>query len=437
MKRSDSGVISRAVRHLTTAGERELMLSGYKEASAHLEQALELLMTLPPGRQRDELELTVRTRTSTVRKATVGPAAEQVRIELVRCQELCEELGDRPELGSVLYSFWQLHLFRAQYPESLRYAQLCLAEAERSGNLDILIQSYVALSNTYFWFCDLKEAEESYKQVLAHYDPARHGHHALHFGMDPGVLALMFGTWVPQITGRFAEAAERHAEVVRLKDTLPHALSIALALNTTCCYHVNRGDSEGARRAGQAMIDLARLHGLFVYEIIGIHFRGWGAAKSGDVDKVIDEVRSTYANYVKHVGGLAQTYIAMLAAGVFEEAGELDEALETLERALEVAESEQCRELAYHAELMRLRGDLLARVGRADEAVPALHRALELAVERGQPPFALRAALGIHRIADRQGEDLSAARDLVRTQLARFGPDERDGELDRARAMLG
>lgn len=148
-------------------------------------------------------------------------------------------------------------------------------------------------------------------------------------------------------------------------------------------------------------------------------------------------MRATYASYVTHVGGLAQTYIAMLAAGVFEEAGAVDEAIETLDRALDVAESETCRELAYHAELMRLRGDLLARAGREDEALDALRRALDLAALRGQPPFALRAAVGMLRIAERTGEDLAEARDLVRRQLERFGPGERDEELDRARALLG
>lgn len=436
-KRPEPEVVSRAVGHLINAGERELMLSGYREAASHLEQALGLLANLPAGPARDALELTVRTRISTVLKATVGPAAEEVRVELERSHQLCKSLGDRPELGTVLYSFWQLNLFRALYPESLRYARLCLAEAERSGDPDMLIQSYVALSNTYFWFCDLADAEESYKKVLEEYDPTKHGRHALFYGMDPGVLALMFGTWVPQLTGRWNEAAARHAEVERLSAELQHPMSMALALNTSCCYHVNRGDAEGARRAGQAMVDLARTHGLFVYEIIGVHFRGWGAARLGQAQDVLDEVRGTYHNYVTYVGGLAQTYIAMLAAGVFEAAGEIEEAIVTLERALESAEASNCRELAYHAELTRARGQLLAQRGDLDAAEAAYRQAFGLATERGQPPFALRAALGLFRLAQERGADVTEARALVADALSGFAADEVGDELTDARTIAG
>lgn len=434
--RPEAATVTKAVQHRTAAGELQLMRCGYQEAATHFEQAMKHVMTLPEGRERDALELTVRTRISTVLKATVGPAAETVRLELERCHQLCQTLGNRPELGSVLYSFWQLNLFRALYPESLRYAQLCLAEAERTGDPDLLIQSYVALSNTYFWLGDLDKAEQSYKKVLAQYDPAKHGHHALIYGMDPGVLALMFGTWIPQITGRLAEAQARHAELEKLSAELQHPLSMALALNTSCCYHVNRGDFEGTRKAGQAMIELARTHGMFVYEIIGIHFRGWGAARAGEVDQVIDEVRGSYHNYVTRVGGLAQSYIALLAAGVFEAAGEIDEAIATLDRVLEVVEADHCRELAYQAELVRLRGELLAKAGRDDEALAAFQATVDQAVPRNQPPFALRGAIGLLRLAERRGEGLNDARALVRTQLERFGPHETTEELESARALV-
>jgi class 3 adenylate cyclase len=387
-------IVERAIVHLVHAGELQLAVSGYGEAQHHLGLALEHVGSLPPGRRRDELELRVRLRQSTVFKATVGPASEQVRETLSRCRELCHALGDRPELGSVLYGFWQLHLFRAQYPMALALAEECQREARRTQDPDLGIQAHVALANTQFWFCELDLALENALAARALYDPSKHARHAIDFGMDPGVLSLMFASWVPQLTGQAAVARAYHEELLRLADALEHPLSKALALNTSCCFYVNEGDVAAARAAGEALLALAQTHGMPVYAMFGVLFRGCAMAEQGYVEQVLEEVRQTYRSYITYVGGLAQTYAALLVCSVFARAGCIDEALAVLENVLGVAEAEHCRELAYHAELVRLRGELLARRSPADPvaAEASLRRAVTLARARRQPVFALRAA---------------------------------------------
>ncbi|MBL8959034.1 MAG: AAA family ATPase [Gemmatimonadetes bacterium] len=402
---ASTAVLDKAATYATRAGEHQLMVSGYRESESYFTRALQHVAALPAGRRRDELELLARVRLATVHRATVGPASEQVRVELSRCRELCLQLGDRPELGAVLYGFWQLHLFRAQYPTALTFAEECQAEAIRSGDEDLRIQSHVALANTQFWLADFDGALENSLAALARYDMAKHARHAVSFGMDPGVLALMFASWIPQLRGQQVAAHTRHDELQRLTLALDHPLSRALALNTSCCYFVNHGDVGGALEAGQSLLSLAQAHGLFVYALFGTLFRGWAMAEQGRVAEVIDEVRQTYHFYTSNVGGLAQTYAAILVCGVFRRAGHIDEALDALNNVLAVARNDQCRELAYEPELLRLKAELLAERGTADDGQvrALLLEAVERGRERGLHHLALRAATALSTFLSQRG----------------------------------
>ena len=386
--------VEKAITYAIQAGEQELARSGYREAESRFRRALDHLASLPRGPRHDELELRARVRLATVHKATVGPAAEQVREELSRCRDLCLQLGDRPELGAVLHGFWQLHLFRAQYPLALSLAEECRREALRAGDDDLLIQAHVALANTQFWFCDLEASLANATAALERYDAATHARHAVRFGMDPAVLALMSATWIGQLRGETDVARTHHEALRRLSSELDHPMSKALALNTSCCYYVNAGDVDGARASGDALLALAQAHGLPVYAMFGVLFRGWAIAEQGNVAEVLEEVRQTYHNYVTYVGGLAQTYAALLVSGVYARAGCIDDAIAVLNDTMLVAGADSCREQAYEAELLRLKAELLARRDAADSGLirGMLAEAVALAERRGEHLIAARAA---------------------------------------------
>jgi class 3 adenylate cyclase/tetratricopeptide (TPR) repeat protein len=406
-------IVEKAVTCLIRAAEQQLARSGYREAEAHLQRAVGHLSSLPPGARRDELELLARVRLSTVHKATMGPAAEQVREQLSRCRDLCLQLGNRPELGPVLYGFWQLNLFRAQYPLALTLASECRAEAMRTGDNDLLIQAHVALANARFWMGDLPTALADAESALVRYTPERHARHAITFGMDPGVLALMFLAWIHQLRGEAQAAQDAHKRLLELSSQLDHPLTKALALNTSCCFYVNERNVPGARAAAEALLSVANASGLVVYAMFGVLFRGWAMAEQGRVAEAIQEVRRTYHNYVTHVGGLAQTYAAMLVCAVYAHGGCVDDALQVIDAVLAVAQAPNCRELAYEAELLRLKGELLTAGNRnVDEASAVLLRAIDLAGSRQQIMLARRAAETLYTVCDRAGRPVDTARAL-------------------------
>jgi class 3 adenylate cyclase len=436
--RPDPVVVEQAARYLVRAGEDALVVCGYREAEAHLRGALALLELLDEGRRRDELELSTRLHLNTVYQATIGWASDAARDGLDRCRELCLRLGDRPELLSVLFGYFQYNFFLAKYPRAEALALECHAEAQRIGNEDLLMQALAALSNSRFWLGETDASVHASAQVLERYDPARHAVHAVTYGTDPGVWAFMLAVWGPWSLGRPATAARNHDALERLSNQLQHPFSMALALNTSCCFHLNCRDVESTREAGRKLTELARQHGMPVYEIFGALFYGWAMGRMGRVDEVFDHVSATYSGYVKHVGGLAQTYAAMMAADVYRRAGRLEQAIEVLDAALALAEAPESRELAYHAELVRIKGEMLVQrsPAHADEGHSTLRRALELAVLRKQPPFALRAALDLLSLAERRGERLDEPAALVSEQIASFAETEPSVDIRRARETL-
>ncbi len=127
-----------------------------------------------------------------------------------------------------------------------------------------------------------------------------------------------------------------------------------------------------------------------------------------------------------------------MTASVFYQAGRTNEAIDVLDNVIAIAEQPECGELAYHAELLRMRGEMLASLGGAqmEEATRTLSRALQLATERNQLHFAIRAALNLLTLAEGDDAALAEARQAARDLIGRFDADERSDEWHLAKAQL-
>jgi len=435
--RPEQDVVVKAIEYLILAGECDLRLSAYREASTDLARALQLSELLDSGELRDELELAIRVHQATVLKATVGWGSDEVRDGFEHCRELCLRLGDRPELGPVLIGLWGNYCFRAKYVRALELAVECLKLAEQVDSSDLRMHAHAALANSHFWLGNMNEAMANADLALETYEPAVHAEHAVRYGLDPGVFGYMFAVWSPWLLGLPETALVRHRELLEFSQKLDHPFSMALALNTSCCYYINQQDPSAALEAAERLIDLSRQCGLPVYEIFGILFRGWALARFGQGDDVIDEVSETYRMYFDKIGGIAQTYAAILMAEACLQTGRYSLGLETLDGALEVALAEDCQEQAYHAELVRLKAEITAHSLGPAEAEPLMREALALAQARRQPPLSLRAAMGIFRIAEQTGRGMDDARRLIAGEIEKFPEKKGSADLEQASGLLG
>ena len=130
------------------------------------------------------------------------------------------------------------------------------------------------------------------------------------------------------------------------------------------------------------------------------------------------------------------TYYLGLLAIACESAGHVDDALDLLSKAMEIAE--RTGERWFEAELHRVRGELIVahdRYGGSEEAEVCFRRALVVAKEQDAKAWELRAAASLARLWRAQGKS-SAACDLLAPIYSWFTEGMETHDLRAAKELL-
>ena len=96
-------VWAKAADYLHQAGAKAPPRSAYGEAVAHFEQALDALGHLPESRETLDQAIDIRVELGPVLMTTKGFGAPDVEASYKRAQELCERVGETPQLFPVLW----------------------------------------------------------------------------------------------------------------------------------------------------------------------------------------------------------------------------------------------------------------------------------------------------------------------------------------------
>ena len=116
---TEAGQSARAITYWQRAGERALQRSANLEAISHLTKGLEVLKTLPDSPERLQHELDLQITLGQALAVTKGYAAPEVEHTYARARELCQQVGETPQLFQVLRGLWNFYLIRLE----LRTAQ--------------------------------------------------------------------------------------------------------------------------------------------------------------------------------------------------------------------------------------------------------------------------------------------------------------------------
>jgi|SRR5579862_2173032 len=423
-----------AIVYWRQAGNRDLRRFALKEAVAHYVNAHRLVMAMPVGKPRDELELGVCLELGLAQQIRISPTAKEAADNYYRALELSRTLPDKGrERFLATWGAWFNQTMLGNTEEAFRLADDLLTIAQELNDPDLLMEAYHARVPGLLRKADFKGMNESAQKVVRLYDRERHREHAHYFGgHDARVCAMSF--YALSLWGLgFPEQAQRAAwQCVEDSRALGHLFSIAHGLNMGGLTHLVLYDRDACRKVCDELYPLAARN-KFVWPLSYAKFqRAWLMAQEGDAEagiKGMIEVPSVAT------GAVLRPVLLTLIAHQQLLAGHPDDAAATLERAVDEMNRQHAR--FYEAEMTRLHGDiLLAQSGDNSGAVEAAFReAMAIAARQPCRPIELRAATSLARLLLGSGRK-TEARDVLAPLYATFTEGFRHSDWQAAKTLL-
>jgi predicted ATPase len=354
---SRSGNTPKAVEYLHLAGQQAVQRSANAEAITHLTAALELLKTLPDTPERTQQELTLQLALGVPLMATKGFAAPEAERIYTRARDLCQQIGETPQLFPALWGLWLFHITRGEFQTTRELGEQCLTLAQRVQDPLLLVPSYSALGETLYWLGEFALAREHMEQGSALYDSQQH--HSLAFrygGYDHGVTCLSNAAFSLWYLGYPEQALKRSHESLALAQGLSHPQSLALALDMAAWLHQLRQERQAVQERAEAAMTLSTAQGFAQWLGVGTVLRGWALAEQGQRVEGIAQMHQGMGA-LRAIGSEIEwpCFLALLA-GAYGKEGQTGEGLAALTEALAMVD--KTGERFYEAELYRLKGEL-------------------------------------------------------------------------------
>ncbi len=393
--------VPRAIRYLHRAGHIATQRSAAREAVTHLTQALELIGALPDSPSRTQEEIALQIALGPPLMAMEGWGAPEVERAYARAQELCERLGDPPELFPALWGLWQFRASRAELGAARTLGERLLTLARRTDDAGIRVQAHHALWTSFFSLGELPAAHDHIRQGLALYDVDRHASMASAYGHDAGVCALSIGAWTLELLGESERATQYSRDALALARKLDHPFSETHAFVLTAVLFRLRGDWSAVRQLAENARRIARDRGFALLDARATIMRGWAMVQAGESGEGIAEMRDGIAAARSKGANFLPYFLGCLAEGLVK-AGHVEAALDTVTEALATVERTDSR--FCEAELHRLKGELLLAACRDPvEAERAFRTALGLARRHGARMMEHRVAASLRELPNARG----------------------------------
>jgi len=431
----EGGLAVQAIPLYLQAGEAATEQSANAEAIGHLRRGIALLEQLPEGIDRDRTELPLRVALGGPLVAAQSYSSPEVAQTYERARELCQNIGEAPELARALYGLATYYTARAQLEPALEVSQQLLGLGERSGEAAVLLVGHLIMGVSLYWRGEPSRSRKHLEQTIALYDPDQHSGLAYVYGQNPDQFSRSIVAWTDWLVGHPDAALHRAEESVERARKDGHPFSLAFALAYGAVVPQLRGEQSEARGWVEEVLSLSEEYAFPLPLGVAKVFHGRAIADPESGDRAIEEVHqgmATLAGARTEVGG---PYVLCMLAETQQRAGRLDDALASVEGALAIGVA--THQHFWDADLERLRGELLLQkdAGAVEEAESAFRRGLQVAREQKARSLELRLAVRLARLLAGRGRP-EEARTLLAPIYDGFTEGFETQDLRDARALL-
>jgi class 3 adenylate cyclase/predicted ATPase len=401
---TEAGLSERAVMYWHCAGQHAIKRSAHVEAISHLRKGLEVLQGLPETPERTQQELTLQIDLGPPLISTQGYAAPEVEQAYTRARELCQQVGETPQLFSVLHGLWLFYFVRGELQTGYELGEQLLTLAQRVQDHAFLLEAHRALGTILFFRGELASAHAHLEEGATLYDFRQHRSLTFLYGQDSKVTCLGYAAWALWLMGYPDQAQARSHEMLTLAQELAHPFTLVFALQWAAYVHRFRREGPLLQKRVEEVVTLAREHGFAQRVATGTILQGGVLADLGQRQEGIEQMCQGLAALRATRAGLGLPYYSSMLIEAYGAVGRVSEALGMLDETLALVD--KYGERYWEAELHRLKGELLlARSAENQaEAETSFHHALDMARRQQAKSLELRATMSLARLWQQQGK---------------------------------
>ncbi len=401
----------KAVHYLRLAGLKATARSALQDGRAWFEQALGVLEALPESRSTLEQAFDIRLELRPVLHLLGEP--RRVLERLRDAETIAERLNDDRRRGRVCAFMTPVHAHLGELDEAVASGTRGLDIARMLGDLELRILSMSLLEQAHYYRGEYERVVELATDNLAAVPADRIYDYFGNFAPPTAFDRLWLVLSLAEL-GRFAQAAEDEAEMVRIAESMQLAIMVSSSYWAAGVVRLWEGDWAKARSLLEHALARARAGNVMLMLPIAVPASAWALAQLGEASEATSRVREAEELLERYAAGGHVSNLAW-ACDMLGHAclvlGRLDEARRLGDRALE--SSPHHPGAAAHA--LHLLGDVATHPDRFDAELAEAHyrKALALAEPRGMRPLVAHCHLGLGKLYRRTGK-----REQAREHLA-------------------
>ena len=223
-------------------------------------------------------------------------ASQKWKTRAPRARELCQQLGETPQIFPVLVGLSRIYSARAELHIARELGEQCVTIAQRTNDPLLLVETHRALGNTLYFLGEFTSVRFHFEQVIALYEPHQDHSLALFYLIDPAVSGLSYIAWALWLLGYPDQALKRSQEALAIAQELAHPFSLAIAQIFAPVLHQFRQERQITQEQAEAGIALATERGFITSPLAwGMVLKGWALTEQGQREEGIAQIHQGMA----------------------------------------------------------------------------------------------------------------------------------------------
>jgi class 3 adenylate cyclase/tetratricopeptide (TPR) repeat protein len=430
-----AGQTEKAIAFLAQAGDRAFKLSANQEAVVHFSRGIELLRGLPDSAERTGQELRLQLPLAIALMHLKGYGDSQVWQAFTRAHELCDQIGDTPQIAAALHGLGAFYCAKTEYKSAIALAERILRIAPKAPDpTTLLLVGHNGQTANFSLVGDLAQALEHAQQVLKLYDPQQHRTLIYTLGVDLKTVTMSYTSTNLWLRGYPDQARQTSREALVLSRELSHPPTLSFALNFASMLFHSCRDEQRFRELTEEWLALSTEYGILLFAIYATVLHGRSLCEEG---LIVDGLAKMHQGLdaLRAAGtGTFRPYLLAMLAEAYRKVGKPQDGLAALEEGLTLVE--KSGERFYEAEIRRLKGELLlARSADETEVEKHYQHAIAVARQLEAKSLELRAVMSLSQLWQKSGKR-EQARQMLGEIYSWFTEGFDTADLQEAKTLL-